>query len=250
MNNISRREAMEAIITAGAGLALLPGHGAEAAQSQTPSAATAAQAFRGEHQIKPLPFDPAKLKGISEKLIRSHHENNYSGAVRALNAVEQRLDAMMKDKELPAYVYGDLKREELVRTGSLALHEIYFANLGGDGKAVGDVLEAIKKSFGGYEQWEAEFKRTGNSLGGGSGWVIFALNFHTGELHNYWAWDHMHNSPFSRPLLAMDMYEHAYHMDYGAAAAKYVDAFMQNVNWEDINRRYVNAQKASSSLNM
>jgi len=115
---------MEAIITAGAGLTLAQGAGVEAAQSQTPPATAAAQAFRGQHQIKPLPFDPTKLKGISEKLIRSRHENNYSGAVRALNAVEQRLDAMMKDKDLPAYIYGDLKREELARTGSLTLHEI------------------------------------------------------------------------------------------------------------------------------
>jgi Fe-Mn family superoxide dismutase len=214
------------------------------ASAQTP----AAPAFGGQHQIKPLSFDPTKLKGISEKLIRSHHENNYSGAVRALNAVEQRLAAMLADKDLPPYVYGDLKREELVRTGSVVLHEIYFANLGGDGKAAGDVLEAIKKAFGGYEAWEAEFKRTGNALGGGSGWVIFALNFHTGELHNYWAWDHMHNAPFSRPLLALDMYEHSYHMDYGAAAAKYVDAFMQNVNWEEVNRRFTSAQKATAAL--
>src|SRR5215510_13605929 len=127
MINISRREVIGAIITTGAGLTLTPG--VEATQSQTPSITSGAPAFRGQHQIKPLPFDPAKLKGISEKLIRSHHENNYSGAVRALNVVEQRLDAMMKDKDLPAYVYGDLKREELVRTGSLTLHEIYFANL-------------------------------------------------------------------------------------------------------------------------
>ena len=241
MKKLSRREAMGTIITAGAGVTLA-GMTEAAAQPQ------AAPAFRGQHQIKPLPFDPAKLKGISEKLIRSHHENNYTGAVRALNVVEQRLDAMMKDKDLPAFVYGDLKREELVRTGSLTLHEIYFANLGGDGKAAGDVLEAIKKAFGSYEQWEAEFKRTGNALGGGSGWVILALNFHTGEPHNYWAWDHMHNAPFSRPLLAMDMYEHAYQMDYGAAAGKYVDAFMQNVNWEEVNRRFTGAQKAAEAL--
>jgi superoxide dismutase, Fe-Mn family len=244
VKNISRRKVIETMMAGGAGLV---GAGLTVG-AQTPAASTAAPAFRGQHQIKPLPFDPAKLKGISEKLIRSHHENNYSGAVRTLNAVELRLDAMMKDKELPGYVYGDLKREELVRTGSMALHEIYFANLGGDGKAAGEVLEAIKKSFGGYDQWEAEFKRTGNALGGGSGWVIFAFNFHTGEPHNYWSWDHMHNAPFSRPLLAMDMYEHAYHMDYGAAAAKYVDAFMQNVNWEDVNRRYVSAQKASAAM--
>jgi Fe-Mn family superoxide dismutase len=91
-------------------------------------------------------------------------------AVKALNVVEQRLAAMLADRGLPPYVYGDLKREELVRTGSVALHEIYFANLGGDGKAAGDVLEAIKKAFGAYELRETEFKRMGNALGGGSGW--------------------------------------------------------------------------------
>src|SRR5262249_48724834 len=122
MKDISRREAIETMLAGSAGLTI----NTLMAETQTPAASTAAPAFRGQHQIKPLPFDPAKLKGISEKLIRSHHENNYSGAVRALNVVEQRLDAMMKDKDLPAYIYGDLKREELVRTGSLTLHEIYF----------------------------------------------------------------------------------------------------------------------------
>jgi Fe-Mn family superoxide dismutase len=244
MKNISRREAMGAVIAGTAGMALSTATIA-GAQNDAPAAA---RAFGGQHQPKPLPFDPAKVRGLSEKLIRSHHENNYTGAVKALNAVEQRLAAMLNDKDLPAYIYGDLKREELVRTGSVVLHEIYFGNLGGDGKAAGDVLASIKQTFGGYEQWEAEFKRTGNALGGGSGWVIFALNFHTGGLHNYWSWDHMHNAPFSRPLLAMDMYEHAYHMDYGAAAAKYVDAFMQNVNWEEVNRRFISAQKAAAAL--
>src|SRR6266498_487327 len=141
MKKLSRREAMRTIGAAGAGVTLA---GMTEAAAQIP----AAPAFRGQHQIKPLPFDPAKLNGISEKLIRSHHENNYSGAVRALNAVEQRLDAMMKDKDLPAYVYGDLKREELVRTGSLTLHEIYFANLGGGGKAAGDGYVRTRVSNG------------------------------------------------------------------------------------------------------
>ncbi|HEY6400285.1 MAG TPA: Fe-Mn family superoxide dismutase [Blastocatellia bacterium] len=242
MKKLSRREAMGTIITAGAGVTL-------AGMTEASAQASAPPAFRGQHQPKPLPFDAAKLNGISEKLIKSHWENNYGGAVKALNVVEQRLGAMLGDKDLPAYVYGDLKREELVRTGSVALHEHYFANLGGDGKAGGDVLNAIKQNWGGYEQWEAEFKKIGSALGGGSGWVIFALNFHTGEPHNYWAWDHMHNAPFSRPLLVLDMYEHAYHMDYGAAAAKYIDAFMQNVNWQEVNRRFASAQKAASTLN-
>ena len=242
MKDISRRKAIETIAAGGAGLAL----SSLTAEAQTSNAAQGTRAFRGLHQPKPLPFDPAKLKGLSEKLIRSHWENNYGGSVKALNAVEQRLDAMMREKELPAYIYGDLKREELHRTGSVVLHEHYFGNLGGDNKPGGEAVDTIKQWFGSYEQWEAEFKKTANALGGGSGWAMLTFNLHTGEIHNYWAWDHMHNAPTGRPLLVLDMYEHSYHMDYGAAAAKYVDAFMQNVNWEEVNRRLVGARKMAA----
>jgi Fe-Mn family superoxide dismutase len=151
---------------------------------------------------------------------------------------------MLNDKDLPAYVYGDLKREELLRTGSVVLHELYFANLGGDGRPGGRVLDALKQWWGSAEGWEAEFRKTAEALGGGSGWAVLTHNLHTGELHNYWAWDHMHNAATGRPLLVLDMYEHAYHMDYGAAAAKYVDAFMRNVNWEEVERRYESALKS------
>lgn len=230
MNTISRREAISGILTAGATASVLGG----SADAQT---ATAVRAFNGEHTPKPLPFDPAKLRGLSEKLVRSHWENNYSGAVKALNAVQVRLGAMTKENGLPAYMYGDLKREELIRTGSVVLHEEYFANLGGNGKADGKARKLIEQWFGVYDTWANEFKQTAAALSGGSGWVVLAHNMHTGELHNYWQADHAHNPPFSRPLLVLDMYEHAYHMDYGAAAAKYIDAFMQNVNWEEVNRR-------------
>lgn len=252
MEKVSRRDAISKVVAGGAGLALLNLAGASeqagAAQGQTPAAAVpqAARAFRGQHQPKPLPFDPAKLKGLSEKLIRSHWENNYGGSVKALNAVEQRLDAMSREKDLPAYVYGDIKREELLRTGSVVLHEQYFGNLGGDNSPGGEVLDAIKGWFGSYEHWEADFKKTANALGGGSGWAMLTYNLHTDELHNYWAWDHMHNVPAGRPLLVLDMYEHSYHMDYGAAAAKYVDAFIQNVNWEEVNRRFAGARKMAA----
>jgi Fe-Mn family superoxide dismutase len=212
----------------------------------TPPLPRAARAFRGQHQPLPLPFDPAKLKGLSERLVISHWENNYGGAVKALNTVEQRLDALLREKDLPAFVYGDHKREELLRTGSVILHEQYFANLGGDGRAGGKVLDALKQWFGGFDQWEAEFKKTANALGGGSGWAVLSYNTHNGEVHNYWGWDHMHNAPAGQPLLVLDMYEHAYHIDYGAAAARYVDAFMQNVNWEEVNRRYEAAMKFSA----
>src|SRR6478735_7672454 len=205
MKKISRREALTGVIATGvSGLGLISAANADAEDRQT----EAALAFAGKHQPKPLPFDPTKLNGISEKLIRSHHENNYTGAVKALNLVEQRLSALAKEKDLPPYIYGDLKRQELIRTGSVVLHEKYFDNLGGNGKADGSARKLIEKWFGGYETWEAEFKRTGNSLSGGSGWTILGFNLHTKELHNY-----------------------------GAAAAKYIDAFMANANWEEVNRR-------------
>ena len=227
---MSRRDAITGVIAAGAGVLTFDG----LANAQ---AEVLPLAFAGKHVPKPLPFYATKLTGISEKLIRSHHENNYTGAVKALNVVEQRLASLSKEKELPAYIYGDLKRQELIRTGSIVLHENYFGNLGGNGKADGTAKKLIEKWFGSYEAWEAEFKRTGNSLSGGSGWTVLAFNRHNNELHNYWSADHTSNPPFSVPLLVLDMYEHAYQMDYGAAAAKYVDAFMANVNWNEVNHR-------------
>ena len=230
MKMISRREAITGVLATGASVLALN----TSAGAQTESVS---MAFSGKHQPVPLPFDPAKSAGLSEKLIRSHHENNYTGAVKALNLVEQRLATLSKEKELPAYIYGDLKRQELIRTGSVVLHEKYFANLGGNGKADGNARKLIEKWFGTFAGWEGEFARFGNSLSGGSGWTILAFNHHTKELHNYWSADHTSNAPSSTPLLVLDMYEHAYQMDYGAAAAKYVDAFMKNVNWDEVNRR-------------
>ena len=126
MNHITRREAMKTLVAGSAGLSLSGVLGIGSANAQ--DRPNPAPAFRGTRQPKPLPFDPAKLKGLSEKLIRSHHENNYTGAVTALNAVEKRLDMLMRDKDIPPFVYGPLKREELHRTGSVVLHDHYFAN--------------------------------------------------------------------------------------------------------------------------
>ena len=238
MADLSRRAALTGM---GVGMALAAHP--DLASAAAVAGAPASPAFAGRHQPRPLRFDPAKLNGLSERLISSHWENNYGGSVKALNMVEGRLAAAMADKELPAVIYGDLKREELHRTGSVVLHELYFGNLGGNGVANGSVKRALATAFGSVEAWEAEFRRTAAALGGGSGWALLALNAHTGELHNYWMWDHMHAPATGIPLLALDMYEHAYHMDYGAAAARYIDAFMKNVDWEEVDRRYARAQK-------
>lgn len=233
MTDISRRNALGGIAL-GAALAATQAD----AQGAAPAAAAPVPAFAGTHQPKPLRIDPAKLNGLSERLIRSHWENNYQGSVRALNMIEARLAAAMADKDFPPVAYSGLKREELHRTGSIVLHELYFDQLGGNGQAAGGIRDALSLSHGSFGAWEAEFRRTAMALAGGSGWAILAYNHHTGSLHNYWAWDHMHGPVMSTPLLVLDMYEHAFHMDYGSAAAKYVDAFMQNVDWAVVDQRY------------
>jgi Fe-Mn family superoxide dismutase len=194
-------------------------------------------AFEYEHAPVALPFDPKGLKGISEKLIQSHWENNYVGAVKALNAVRGRLPQALNDANSPAYIYNGLKREQLIRTGSVVLHELYFANLGGDGKASAELRTRLSTAFGSFDAWETEFRKIGQGLGGGSGWVVLGYNDKLRLLENYWLADHATNPPGTTPILVMDMYEHAYQMDYGAAAAKYIDAFFTNIRWDAVAQR-------------
>lgn len=238
----SKRETMAML---GAGVAGAMIAGMAGAQNVTTPTTQVRGSMIGGREPRPLPFDPAKLDGLSEKLIRSHWENNYIGSVKTLNMISERLAVAMKDPDVPPIVYGGLKREELHRVGSVLLHEQYFGNLGGDGKAAGEVLQAIKHAYGSYAAWDAEFRRTAMSLAGGSGWCVLTYNALTNELRNQWAWDHMHGAIGGTPLLALDMYEHSYHMDYGTAAAKYIDAFMRNVNWEEVDRRFA-ARRAAA----
>ena len=201
--------------------------------------------FAGAHVPRGLPFDPGNRSGLSEKLLRSHWENNYAGSVTALNLVEKSIDRAMSDLAFPPVLYGGLKREELQRTGSIVLHDLYFGNLGGDGRAAGTIVEALAGTFGSFASWEAEFRRTGLSLGGGSGWCVLVYNLHTGALRNQWAGDHTQGVATGVPLLVLDMYEHAYQIDYGADATKYIEAFMRNVDWVEVERRYVRALATS-----
>ena len=244
MGTITRRTAVGILAAGAASTTLLAQGGTSMAQDTN---APTPPAFAGKHEPKPLPFDPAKLDGLSERLIKSHWENNYVGSVNALNMIEKRLAAAMKDGDLPPVVYGGLKREELHRTGSVVLHEHYFGNLGGNGRPGGAVVDGLKAAYASFEAWEAEFKRTGLSLAGGSGWCMLVYNLHTRSLHNHWAWDHMHGAVAGVPLLVLDMYEHSFHMDYGTAAARYVDAFMRNVAWEEVDRRYSRALKMAAA---
>jgi superoxide dismutase, Fe-Mn family len=229
----TRRETLALI--AGAGIGAVAGMPAARGGSAMSDPVDSPTAYRGDHQPKPLPFDPAKVPGLSEKLLRSHHENNYTGAVKRLNLIRQQLGQLPRDAQ--PYQMGSLKREELIATNSMVLHELYFANLGGDGKASGAVVDLIKAAYGSVERWEQDFRLTGLSLAGGSGWVVLAFDAQQKAVHNYWAFDHTHGLAWGTPLLAMAMYEHAFHIDYGANARGYVDAFFRNVRWEEVSRR-------------
>ena len=193
-----------------------------------------------------LPFDPATLCGLSEKLLRSHHQNNYSGAVSRLNAIRAQL-SQLDFAFTPGFVLNGLKREELLASNSMLLHELYFASLGGQGAqpAPGMAL-ALAASFGSLERWRDEFVAMGKALGGGSGWVLLMFHPREGRLTNQWAADHTQTAAGGVPILALDMYEHAYHLDHGAAAAAYVDAFMTHIDWAAVYARYQRAVNAAS----
>ncbi|QWQ12687.1 superoxide dismutase [Ralstonia pseudosolanacearum] len=194
------------------------------------------------YQIKPLACDPTMLSGLSEKLIVSHYENNYSGAVKRLNAITAEF-AALDVATAPVFVLNGLKREELIATNSMILHEVYFDSLGDGGPLEGDLKNTIERDFGSVARWQAEFTAMGKALGGGSGWVLLTYSPRDGRLVNQWASDHAHTLAGGMPILTLDMYEHSYHMDYGAKAATYVDAFMQNVHRAHVAERLAAVQR-------
>jgi superoxide dismutase, Fe-Mn family len=196
------------------------------------------------YQLKPIYCRPWTLLGLSPKLIESHYENNYGGALRRLNAIARELEALDFGKS-PGYVVNGLKREELVALNSTLLHELYFASLGGDGKPTKPMAEALARDFGSVDRWRGEFVAMGNALAGGSGWVVLVYVPRDRRLVNQYAAEHSQAVAGGMPILALDMYEHAYHIDFGANAKAYVDAFMRNIDWKAVEGRYEDACKVA-----
>jgi Fe-Mn family superoxide dismutase len=195
--------------------------------------------------VRPLLLKPQWMNGLSERLLVSHYVNNYGGALRRLNAIRKRL-AAIDWTGAPGFEINGLKREELIAAGSVILHEIYFDSLGGYGndpptglvEPTAGLAKALERDFGSVTAWLAEFTAMAKALAGGSGWTILAWSERLGRLVNHWSADHAHCLPGATPILALDMYEHAYHLDFGANAAGYVDRVMANLNWERIGARY------------
>ena len=189
---------------------------------------------------KPLPFDPKTIAGLSEKLLTSHHDNNYVGAVKRLGAISADF-ASLDPATAPGYRINGLKREELIAWNSMILHEIYFAGLGAPSQPGARIAGALERDFGGVDRWRAEFSAMGKALGGGSGWAVLTWSHRDGRLVNQWAADHTMALAGSTPVLVLDMYEHAYAMDYGAKAGAYVDAFMKAITWPSADAAFARA---------
>jgi Fe-Mn family superoxide dismutase len=182
------------------------------------------------YTMKPLSCDPARVKGMSERLIISHYENNYGGAVKRLNVIEEQL-AALDYANAPGFLVNGLKREELIASNSMILHELFFDGLGDQSEPGPALRDALIRDFGSVERWREEFTAMGKALGGGSGWVLLSWSRRDKKLINQWASDHCHTLAGGQPILVLDMYEHSYQMDFGAKAGGYVDVFMGAVRW-------------------
>ncbi len=189
---------------------------------------------------KPLPFDPKGITGLSEQLLVSHHDNNYTGAVKRLGAIVAAF-AALDPATAPGYTINGLKREELIAWNSMILHELYFSGLGAPSQPGAALAAALERDFGSVDRWRAEFAAMGKALGGGSGWVLLTFSHRDGRLVNQWAADHTMTLAGATPVLALDMYEHAYTMDYGAKAGAYVDAFMKVIAWKSADALFARA---------
>ena len=196
-----------------------------------------------KYKIAPLFCRPWTLNGISARLIESHYENNYGGALNRLNALTEELEAL-DPATTPAHVLSRLKREESAALNSTLLHELYFASLGGDGRTVTDAMAAaLVRDFGSVDRWRQEFIALATGLADESGWALLTYVPRDRRLINQSATDHRQSIAGGIPVLALDMYEHAYHLDFGANATAYIASFMRNIEWAAVQGRYGNAVK-------
>lgn len=200
-----------------------------------------------KQQIAQIGCTPWTLNGLYDRLIVSHYENNYGAAVRDLNAIRARL-AELDLAAAPAHDVRALKREELTAMAAVALHELYFGNLGGDGSVLftgsGDgtglptpIAMALEQDFGTSAAWQSEFIALAQALAGRSGWVVLSYGRADGRLSNQLIEDSTQSAIDAAPLLVLDMYEHAYQAEFGANPAAYIAAFLRNVDWMAVATR-------------
>ena len=197
------------------------------------------------YQLTPIHCRPWLVAYLSIKLIESHYENDYGGALRRLNAITEKLRSL-DFATAPGHVINGLKREELIELNSTLLHELYFASLGGNGgKPTGPIADALARDFGSVQRWQDEFIAMGTALGSRAGWVLLVYIPRDRRLVNQYASEDSQAVAGGIPIVALDMYEHAYHIDFGANAPAYVAAFMRNIDWSAVEGRYEDATRVA-----
>ncbi|MBI2917151.1 MAG: superoxide dismutase [Chloroflexi bacterium] len=171
------------------------------------------------------------LEGLSDRQIAEHHDVLYKGYVNKLNEIEEKVpQANLADANATYSLLRELKREEVFATDAIRLHEGYFMALGGAGKGpTGKLLQLIQRDFGSFEQFQAQFLALGLCA---RGWVVLAYDWEDGKLHTYLSDIHSDGVWNASPLLILDVYEHAYFIDYGTARKRYLESWFKNVNWD------------------
>jgi len=197
-----------------------------------------------------MSYEPKLLKykelpGISAKQLEEHHGVLYAGYCKKIGEIEEKLKTAAKADANASYSeIRELKLEETFVRNAISLHEGYFKNLTSNSiKPEGEVLKLIEDNFGSYEAWEEEFKALGISA---RGWVVLAWDANLGRAVNYLCDVHNQGGIWNAvPLLILDVYEHAYFVDYGTKRAAYIDAFMNNVDWSVVSDRIRNKEARS-----
>jgi Fe-Mn family superoxide dismutase len=177
------------------------------------------------------------MAGFSETLLKNHF-TLYQGYVTNTNKVLDILDQMLKDGKTGTPEFAELKRRLGWEFNGMRLHEFYFENLGGKGAIDpnGKLAKKIAESFGSYEAWEKDFRATGAMRG--IGWAVLYEDLTNGRLINFWINEHDVAHPAGcRPLLIMDVFEHAFMVDYGLKRADYIEAFFKNIDWAAVESR-------------
>lgn len=181
-------------------------------------------------QARPLPYK--SLAGLSEKQLAEHHDVLYVGYVKKTDEIRDAFAKTDLTKANGTYAEArELKLEEGFTINAVRLHEGYFLALGGPGgKPTGNLLKMIEKDFGSYEKWETEFRALGLAA---RGWVVLAFDWEDMKLHNYICDMHNQGGVWGcSTVLILDVYEHAYFLDYGTGRKAYIDAFFKNLNWK------------------
>lgn len=177
------------------------------------------------------------MEGFSETLLKNHF-TLYQGYITNTNKALDTLDQMLKDGKTGAPEFAELKRRLGWEFNGMRLHEYYFENLGGKGgpDKGGKLAKKLAEGFGSYEAWEKDFKGTGTMRG--IGWAALYQDNQSGRLINFWINEHDVSHPAGCSLiLIMDVFEHAFMLDYGLKRADYIEAFFKSIDWKAAETR-------------